>query len=197
MSQQCSGYEDTLSGESGAGWSGGHWRLYRDDWRCVWNGAVGHKPSTFSVSLDRHGRLQKNEKKKHIIPKWWVCFECKKTFFFVWSLTYNRALVVLVLHPTAGFCKENIWFFNNKILEFSVYCHLFWLGGWGVLVPSCCCIFNPSWASVWRSSRYFGLVDSMNTFSWSNRGAEFSLSFRFDWALRKDKRRRRDQSCPN
>lgn len=97
MSQQCSGYEDTLSGESGAGWSGGHWRLYRDDWRCVWNGAVGHKPSTFSVSLDRHGRLQKNEKKKHIIPKWWVCFECKKTlpFFFFWreaSLTIVLSL---------------------------------------------------------------------------------------------------------
>lgn len=174
MSQQCSGYEDTLSGESGAGWSGGHWRLYRDDWRCVWNGAVGHKPSTFSVSLDRHGRLQKNEKKKHIIPKCWVCFECKKTFFLcVWSLTYNRALVVLVLHPTAGFCKENIWFFNNKILHFSVYCHLFWLGGEGcwylpaaafLTLPEPQCEGPPGTLVSWtRWTHSLGATEALNS----------------------------------
>lgn len=34
------------------------------------------------------------------------------------------------------------------------------------VLPSCCSIFRPSWASVCRSSRYCGRLPAMKTFSW-------------------------------
>ena len=41
----------------------------------------------------------------------------------------------------------------------------------GGKVPSCCSSLSPSWASLWRSSMYLGLLDSMKTFSWISGGA--------------------------
>lgn len=61
-------------------------------------------------------------------------------------------------------------------------CHYF--------VPSCCIIFNPSRASVWRFSRYLGLLASMNTFSWSTGGAgvlSSSSSFRTTGSRKKER----------